>query len=849
MAKDLVMNIILKASDKASAAFAKLKQGSSGLSGALAQNQAELRKLEKAQAALSKHQGAADNLRRLSEELFQNSNRQRKLAAEIEKTGVATKKQAAEWKRLAAEGGKLEQALSRQEQEMESLNAAMKAAGVSSKNMKAAQADLAARHHTVAAAVDKQRNALEKLSRSQDKMRKAGVAAAAAGGAAVWLQSKAETGGRGAQHAVMSAMSEQDAMSGIIRQVGGLKNADGSLNHVEIAKMRAEIQALSGQLPMATVEIMQMYAAGAKMNVPRQELAAYVVEAVKAANAFEAADPAALAEELGRVRANFKLSKEAASELVNVLNYLDDNALVSGDQLISYMNEVSGSIGLAKIGDKHVAALGSALMSAGAEAGTAAKAVGSLITRLQSAPDTKPVSDALSRIGLNAKDVQKGMVTDAQATIEKIVNAVKKIPKEEQAGVLKGLAGGEYNRVFAGLIANTELWAEQIKLATSADALGSLDREFSVRVENMSAKWQMFKNKAFNTESGFGRDMFSALEQGMEVLGGLLDKYNTWAAKNPEAAAALAKVVLIAVVAAAAFAGLATALAGILVPLATARFLLSALLPMGAVGKVFGLVRLALSGLNVGLWGFAKTAAVFLFTNPFGWAILAVGLLVLLWRNWDRVKAAINAGWQYLKNILRDNPILGFLLGPIGVIGTLIANFDRLKKKAIEVKNAIANSGIGRAVGGAYNTVKGWVGFSRGGYTGPGGVNQAAGIVHKGEVVFSQSDVAKFGGWRAVEAIRRGGVSMLARAGERLRGFTGGSGMPALAGVVPVPKRGFAAAAGGASVNIGGDTVTINVHAAAGMSEQGIVDKIMSKLAEREAAKARRYNSRFSDKD
>ncbi|MCP8894302.1 tape measure protein [Shinella daejeonensis] len=46
--------------------------------------------------------------------------------------------------------------------------------------------------------------------------------------------------------------------------------------------------------------------------------------------------------------------------------------------------------------------------------------------------------------------------------------------------------------------------------------------------------------------------------------------------------------------------------------------------------------------------------------------------------------------------------------------------------------------------------------YANGGYTGPGGKNQPAGIVHKGEVVFSQADVARMGGVAAVEALRRG---------------------------------------------------------------------------------------------
>lgn len=47
-------------------------------------------------------------------------------------------------------------------------------------------------------------------------------------------------------------------------------------------------------------------------------------------------------------------------------------------------------------------------------------------------------------------------------------------------------------------------------------------------------------------------------------------------------------------------------------------------------------------------------------------------------------------------------------------------------------------------------------GYSTGGYTGDGGVNEPAGIVHKGEVVWSQQDVARAGGVAVVEAMRRG---------------------------------------------------------------------------------------------
>lgn len=71
---------------------------------------------------------------------------------------------------------------------------------------------------------------------------------------------------------------------------------------------------------------------------------------------------------------------------------------------------------------------------------------------------------------------------------------------------------------------------------------------------------------------------------------------------------------------------------------------------------------------------------------------------------------------------------------------------------------SIGTFGAAAVVGGgallaAFALIKG---FSGGGYTGAGGVNEPAGIVHKGEVVWSQADIRRFGGVESVEAMRRG---------------------------------------------------------------------------------------------
>ena len=92
------------------------------------------------------------------------------------------------------------------------------------------------------------------------------------------------------------------------------------------------------------------------------------------------------------------------------------------------------------------------------------------------------------------------------------------------------------------------------------------------------------------------------------------------------------------------------------------------------------------------------------------------------------------------------------------------ALIDDVLSSIFKVQNAGSGGGILGGIfslfggGGQFGIASsGGIGlYASGGYTGPGGKNQPAGIVHKGEVVFSQADVARMGGVAAVEALRRG---------------------------------------------------------------------------------------------
>src|SRR5690606_41559861 len=55
----------------------------------------------------------------------------------------------------------------------------------------------------------------------------------------------------------------------------------------------------------------------------------------------------------------------AIGNLADTINYLDDNAISKGGDIIEYMTRVGGVAGAVKIGSREVAALGSTLLTLG----------------------------------------------------------------------------------------------------------------------------------------------------------------------------------------------------------------------------------------------------------------------------------------------------------------------------------------------------------------------------------------------------------------------------------------------------------------------------------------------------
>lgn len=311
------------------------------------------------------------------------------------------------------------------------------------------------------------------------------------------------------------------------------------------AGIEAQVRELSTRVPLATTQIAEMFTAAARMEVPTDKLKEFVLMTSEMATAFDAV-PAEIADSMGKIANNLKIPVTEMRGMADAINYLDDNAISKGTDIIGFLNRVGGVAGVVGIKSSDMAALGSTLLTSGETEETAGTSIKAIFTNFAAATKgTKKFQKGLAEIGLTAKEVQGGMATDAVGTLLKISEAIKKLPKKEQLGVMAELAGKEHVGRLAKLVTNTEELRRQIGLANSEEAKGSMAREAAARNATMSAQGTMTENRVFNLKAIVGESLKSEIQGVLAVVNPLLERLGAWVKENPALVGGLMKAVVV----------------------------------------------------------------------------------------------------------------------------------------------------------------------------------------------------------------------------------------------------------------------------------------------------------------
>ena len=888
MSKSLELKIIMSATDKASAAFKKLRSAGDVLGQTLDKLEGEMKGYERAQARLTQRVQLTAKIKEQTKALMENRLAQKAIKDEIAKTGVPTKAQARNLEKLQAAQEKLQNSQSRYQQKIEEINAELKKHGVVTKDAAEAQKQLEQAAKKTEAALQRQQKAMA----ARDK-----------------------------------ASAETETASTDLRAAMMDNTGKVSAQYKDIDNLATR---LGDRLPGTTADFKNLMTMLIRQGMSAKTVLGGTGEAAALLAVQLKKSPEAAAEMAAKLQ---DATRGTEKEMLAIMDQVQRLYYAGTDDsnILGAFSKLSPALDTLKIKGESAMKMMSPLVGmldqAGLSGESAGNAMRKVFTRMM---DTKKIAKVTKGTGLSLDFTNGAGEFGGLDKMYEQLAKLKAVNTEQRLKILQGIFGDDAETLQALNTMIEKGKAGYEEFAKKMEAQASLNQRVNDQLGTLTNLWDAASGTFTNFLAKMGESIAPELKDLTKWIGDINEKLSNWAAQNPETANTIMKIVAAVGIFLTVITGIGAAISAIIVPIALAKFSFFSLFGVfsgggGAISTIIGW----LGRLGMALLGFGAKAAVFLVTNPFGWAILAVTAIVLLWRNWETVKAALISGWNWINNVFSQNPILNFVFPFIGIARLIVNNWGVIKTFFANLWASISatwNSGVSyisslvssikarvlagfaamanyirsmplvqyisskfsailgylQSLGGRFlaagrnliqqiingvtsklaalrekfssigSMISGGIakvgkvfdgkGYSTGGYTGAGGVNEAAGIVHKGEVVFSQRDVAKFGGWQAVEAIRRGGAGVLANIGNRLGlGFS-----DSRKSALPSPTR-FNAAPH--AVSMAGDNITINVHAAPGMSEQSLVNAIMARLNERSQAKQRRRNSSFFDKD
>lgn len=660
---NLRLQVILNAVDKLTRPFRSAQASSRELAAVLQTTRNSLKELNKQAGRIDEFRKTRSQLAITAKNLNAAREEAAKLATQFAATNRPTAAQAKLFSQAKTRVQELQQTYNGLLGSVQRQRQALKESGIDTKQLSSAQRELRKNADETRQALERQQKSLKRLGEQQAKMnavreqysRRLEVRDRIAGAGATTAAAGAAMGAP-VVAAVRSYASMEDAMKGVAKQVNGLRDDNG--NHTkQFYEMQDAIKAVSEQLPMenGAIDYAALVEGGARMGVTNQDdpfedqkrdLLAFASTAAKAATAFELpADE--LAEGLGKIAQLYKVPTRNIEQLGDALNYLDDNAMSKGGDIINVLQRMGGVAD--RLDFRKAAALGSTFLSLGAAPEIAASASNAMVRELSIATmQSKRFFEGMDLLKLDPEVIEKQMTKDAMGTIQHVLQKVNSLPKDKRLSAMTMIFGKEFGDDAAKLANNLPELQRQLELTSGSGANGSMQKESDINKDSLSAQWLLVKTGAQNAFSSLGETLRQPLMDIMSMVKNVTGALRRWVEQNPVLAGTLMKVVAATAAITVGLGTLAVAVAAVLGPIAVIRFALSMLavkaLPSAAAAttRTGGVLRLLVSGplalLRVALFTVGSLLGALL--SPIGLVVAALaGVALVVWKYWQPISA------------------------------------------------------------------------------------------------------------------------------------------------------------------------------------------------------------------
>ncbi|MCO6050629.1 phage tail tape measure protein [Mesorhizobium sp. RP14(2022)] len=306
-----------------------------------------------------------------------------------------------------------------------------------------------------------------------------------------------------------SAADYESRLAGIQKKLGGTAE--------EAAKLGDEARKLatSGELAMPLEEILSAYERGAAAGLPLDDLREFARLSATAADGFEMS-----AEDVGNAAAGFKVSMGVPiaemERYFDLINGLADSGIADERDIVKFLDNAAAplrNLGLAK---EDVAALGSTLLNLKLPADVAARAMGTLSTKLLTPEATKPSRAAFKELYGSADKFTDLLKKDARGALIDFLKRVRELDKFKQADILSKILGQGFSDEVQRLAGGMDELIKNFDYVDSKDWFGSLSNAYQIKLKTMESQWQLFKNQVGELAIDVGMRGMPAMKAGLE---------------------------------------------------------------------------------------------------------------------------------------------------------------------------------------------------------------------------------------------------------------------------------------------------------------------------------------------
>lgn len=646
MARDLKLQVILNAVDRATRPLRAIDRASQGASQAMRENRDRLKQLQATQKDVSSFRTLTRQSTNTTTALREQQERIRRLSQQMQSNQGDTAALAAERQKAISQARRLTQRYDEERQQLQRLRTSLKNNGVSTEHLSRDQRRLTSDIQQANTAVDEQRQRLKRLAEQQRN------AAQARGRYDRAMSMRNNMAGTGAG---MMASGGAALYAGARLLAPGVAYGESMSRVQALTRMEADDERFQALRQQAR-ELGATTAFSAGQSADAQgylAMAGFDPEAIQAAmpDMLDLAlanrtDLARTADISSNILSGFGLDPAEMGRVGDVLTATTTRANVDLEMLGESMKYVAPQARAMNMSLEQSAAMAGLLGNVGIQGSQAGTTLRAMVTRL--AAPTAAAAGALADLGVNAKDAQ-GNLRGIPRILTDVARATEEMGNADRAAYLKDIFGEEPGAGMAELIAQqgsagieqfveilTNAAGENARVAkTMADNIGG-------DLKSLKSAWEEVGISITDTNNGPLRDLIQNVTAITRGVG-------RWINENPRLAGTIAKVAAILAVLVTAGGALTLMLASILGPIAMVRYGMALVGPQILMaGKAF-------------LWlgGVFRTVSMFLLANPIGVAIAAIAAAAyLIYRYWEPIKAFFLGLWQQVKNAF-DNGISG----------------------------------------------------------------------------------------------------------------------------------------------------------------------------------------------